>query len=83
MIENKNIYASLNLCQCECNDSLPQSQKHLNDLGSFTSDVNVYFGAGWLGLLIDDKASIESNTPLTLSPAYTAPSYHRARFYSP
>ena len=61
MSENKNIYASLNLCQYECNDSLPQSQRQLNDLGSFTSDVDMYFGAGWLGLLIGDKANIESS----------------------
>ena len=61
MTENKNVYASLNLCQCELNDSLPQSQRQLNDLGGFTSDVNMYFGAAWLGLLIGDKANTESN----------------------
>ena len=61
MTENKNVYASLNLCQYECNDSLPQSQRQLNDLGGFTSGVNVYFGAAWLGLLIGDKANIESS----------------------
>ena len=46
MTENKNVYASLNLCQYECNDSLPQSQRQLNDLGGFTSGfLNIYIPA--------------------------------------
>lgn len=46
MSENKNIYASLNICQCEFHNGLPQPKKQLNDLGGFTSDfLNIYLPA--------------------------------------
>ena len=46
MSENKNIDASLNICQCEFHNGLPQPKKQLNDLGGFTSDfLNIYLPA--------------------------------------
>ncbi|RDU58724.1 hypothetical protein CQA53_11990, partial [Helicobacter didelphidarum] len=42
----KSIYASLNLYNCEFNDSLPQRKKVLNDLGSTTNTfLNIYLPA--------------------------------------
>lgn len=46
MNENKNIYASLNICQCQFHNGLPQPQKSFNDLGNFTSNfLNIYLPA--------------------------------------
>lgn len=46
MSGNKNIYTSLNVCQREFSNGLPQPQKPLNDLGDFTSDfLNIYLPA--------------------------------------
>lgn len=46
MSENKNIYTSLNVCQCKFDNGLPQLQKPFNDLGSFTDNfLNIYLPA--------------------------------------
>ena len=43
MSENKNIYASLNICQCEFHNGLPQPKKQLNDLGGFTDNFLTFY----------------------------------------
>ncbi|RDU60413.1 hypothetical protein CQA53_10865 [Helicobacter didelphidarum] len=46
MSSQKSIYASLNLYNCEFNDSLPQRKKVLNDLGSTTDTfLSIYLPA--------------------------------------
>lgn len=46
MSKNKNIYISLNVCNCGFHNGLPQPKKQLNDLGDFTSNfLNIYLPA--------------------------------------